>query len=137
MNDTNWINVHNSLPEEDTKVLVTLESGCVIIANYTFKKFRAVSEANTKVNECIPSGNPVVAWMPFPEPYKIAPDSGICEVRYVKKHDGPSMELKISQIYTALFWKKGWISIKGFLYPEECFRVVNSFDAISKQTYIG
>lgn len=62
-----WIPCEERLPEDFTKVMVTLKSGAVMEMLYRMGEFVFVGW-----NEIVPTSNenPVLAWRPLPEPYR-------------------------------------------------------------------
>lgn len=64
-----WIPVSERLPEEEQRVIVTLDNGDVLEALYGYGEWALTSEDGYVDLD----GLEVIAWMPLPDPYKASP----------------------------------------------------------------
>ena len=77
-----WIPVSDRLPEEDGDYFVTLENGVVKILGYSTTQRTTCPKGFYYISNGVSwrqTINPVVAWMPLPEPYEKEQEHGTCE----------------------------------------------------------
>lgn len=68
LEQTEWIPVTEKLPEDDERVLATIDAGSIIVTIVTYDMMRGAFYNTFGVR--IGCGTDVLAWMPLPKPYK-------------------------------------------------------------------